>query len=90
MNCKCVFMMLMQIVPKAIVQIPHNQHICLNITNSATTFDADTPVVFEVQSFDNYGNINHPFVPVGRTIEWSTTWEYFDFEFFSNFFESFN
>ena len=45
----------------------------LNITTSATTFDADTPVVFEVQSFDNYGNINHPFVPVGGTIEWSTT-----------------
>ena len=45
----------------------------LNITTSATTFDADTPIVFDVQSFDQFGNLNHPSVPLGGTIEWSTT-----------------
>jgi len=45
----------------------------LNITTSATTFDSDTPIVFDVQSFDQFGNTNHPFVPSGGSIEWSTT-----------------
>ena len=45
----------------------------LNITTSASSFNADTPIVFDVQSLDQYGNTNHPFVPTGGTIEWSTT-----------------
>jgi len=45
----------------------------LNITSAANSFDADTPIVFEVMSFDKNGVLNNPYLPVGAIIEWSTT-----------------
>ena len=45
----------------------------LNVTASTSSFDADTPILFEVVSFDQYGVINTPNIPVGGSVEWITT-----------------
>ena len=45
----------------------------LNVTAMSSTFDADTPILFEAVSFDQFGVINHPNIPVGSSVEWSTT-----------------
>ncbi len=45
----------------------------LNVTASTSSFDADTPILFEVVSFDQYGVINTPHIPVGGSVEWITT-----------------
>ena len=45
----------------------------LNVTAATSTFDADTPVLFEAVSFDQFGALNHPHIPVGASLEWSTT-----------------
>ena len=45
----------------------------LNVTASTSAFDADTPILFEVVSFDQFGITNIPGIPVGGLIEWTTT-----------------
>tara|TARA_B110000459_G_scaffold204073_1_gene264001 strand:+ start:2392 stop:11643 length:9252 start_codon:yes stop_codon:yes gene_type:complete len=58
---------------KPLLQIHTTNVSALNVTATTTTFDADTPVLFEVISFDQFGVANNPYIPIGGYIEWSTT-----------------
>ncbi len=58
---------------KPIIELHTTNVSALNITTSMSNFDADTPIVFEVMSFDRNGVINNPYLPVSAIIEWSST-----------------
>ena len=58
---------------KPILELHTTNVSALNVTATTSTFDADTPILFEAVSFDKFGVLNHPHIPSGASIEWSTT-----------------